>query len=89
MSIELLSARLLRLGAIIAAVLIAAGVLMQGLWQGPDLITAGLVVLLVTPILRVLAALWVFIRERDFTFALFSLLVLLALGAGIWIGKTD
>lgn len=88
MSIELLSARLLRFGAILAAVLIATGVLMQSAGQGTEFITAGLIVLLLTPILRVVVALWVFLQERDFIFALFSLLVLLALGGGIWIGKS-
>lgn len=88
MSIERLSARLLMVGAILAAGLIAAGIVMHLLGHGLELVTAGLIVLLFTPVMRVVVALWVFLRERDFTFAIFSLLVLLALAGGIWIGKS-
>lgn len=87
MSIEVLSVRLLQLGAVIAALLIAAGVILRLLGHSTELVTAGLIVLLFTPILRVVVALCLFLQQRDFLFALFSVLVLLALAAGIWIGR--
>jgi uncharacterized membrane protein len=90
-AIELVLARLLRLGSLAAATLLAAGLALMLLGQtgiAPRLITAGLLVLLGTPVLRVMAAALIFVRERDWYFAFFCLVVLCALAAGIWLGKT-
>lgn len=90
--IEMVLARLLRLGSLVAAALLALGIAMMLLGQtelAPKLITAGLLVLLGTPILRVAAASVIFVKERDWHFALFSLVVLCAMAAGIYFGKGE
>jgi uncharacterized membrane protein len=89
-AIELVLARLLRIGSLIAAALLAVGIAAMVLGQtefAPRLITAGLLVLLCTPVLRVLVAGIIFVRERDWHFAFFSLVVLCALGAGVYFGS--
>lgn len=89
-SIELILARLLRVGSIIAALLVGAGIAASatgGTALAPRLITAGLLVLLATPIMRVLVAALVFVRQREWHFALFCFVVLCALAAGIILGR--
>ncbi len=89
-AIELVLARLLRIGSLIAAALLAAGILAMVLGQtdfAPKLITAGLLVLLCTPVMRVLVAALIFVREKDWHFAFFSLVVLCALAAGVYLGR--
>lgn len=51
------------------------------------MITSGLVVLVMTPILRVAAALWLYVRVRDYVFAAISLSVLVVLALGVWLGR--
>ncbi|QWV92435.1 DUF1634 domain-containing protein [Geomonas oryzisoli] len=88
--IELVLARLLRLGSLVAAALLAVGIALMVLGHtglAPKLITAGLLVLLGTPVLRVVAAAVIFVKERDWHFALFSFVVLCAVAAGIYFGK--
>jgi uncharacterized membrane protein len=89
LAIERILARVLRLGSIIAGVLLAAGIggmMLTGAAYPRRLITAGLVTLLLTPVLRVLVAAVVFFKERDWLFALFCLLVLCSLAAGVKLG---
>ncbi len=83
---------LLRAGSLGAAVLMAAGVLMM-LVGGESalasrLTLSGLVALVLTPVLRVAVECWTFARRGEWLFTLISLLVLLALGAGMVIGVT-
>jgi uncharacterized membrane protein len=88
-TIENILARVLRLGSIIAGVLLAIGLCAMPLTGSPfprRLITAGLITLLLTPVLRVLVAAVVFVRERDWLFALFCLVVLCSLVAGVTLG---
>lgn len=88
--IELILARLLRIGSVIAAILLTIGIgamLLTGAAYAPRFITAGLVVLLATPIMRVLVAGMVFFRERDWLFTLFCLVVLCSLAAGVLLGQ--
>lgn len=88
-AIELVLARLLRVGSVLAAALLAAGIvsMVLGLTAlAPKLISAGLIVLMGTPVLRVIAAGIIFLKERDWYFALFSLVVLCAVAAGIYLG---
>jgi uncharacterized membrane protein len=88
LAIERILARVLRLGSIIAGALLAAGIgamLITGVSQH-RLITAGLITLLLTPVLRVLVAAVVFCKERDWLFALFCLVVLCSLAAGVKLG---
>lgn len=90
-AIELVLARLLRLGSVLAATLLIAGIadIVFGLSPiGPKLVTAGLLVLMGTPILRVVVAAIIFFRDREWFFALFSLVVLVAVGLGIFLGGT-
>jgi uncharacterized membrane protein len=67
----------LKVGAYTAFGLIVAGLLLQFvvLW-GARLAGAGLLVLLATPMLRIIVACLQFLRERDFRYALVSLGVL-------------
>lgn len=92
-AVELGVARVLRVGVLIAAALIAAGLLIMATGILPDaglrIVMAGLVVLVLTPILRVVGALWIFLRERDFIYAAFSVIVLLVLVAGMLLGHVE
>jgi|GEM_PF-327183 len=89
-AIELVLARLLRIGSIIAAALLAAGIgamLLGGhAVVGPRLITAGLLALMATPIMRVVVAGLIFTRDRDWRFAFFCVVVLCSLVAGVLLG---
>ena len=89
--IELTLARLLRIGSLIAAVLIAVGlgIMLSGNEQlASHLVTAGLLVLMATPVVRVVTAGIIFIREKDWRFACFCLFVFCALLTGILLGHT-
>jgi uncharacterized membrane protein len=52
------------------------------------LVTAGLIALVLTPVLRVATAFVVFLQERDRAFALISFFVLAAIAVGVLLGKT-
>jgi uncharacterized membrane protein len=67
----------LKLGAYTAFALIVAGLVMQWVtpW-GTKVAMAGLLVLLATPVLRIVVACLQFLRERDFKYALVSFGVL-------------
>lgn len=87
--IELVLARLLRLGSLIAAILLAIGTGAMLLGQtglASRLVTAGLLALLLTPVMRVMVAGLIFTRDRDWRFVFFCLVVLCALVAGILLG---
>ncbi|MBU5614555.1 DUF1634 domain-containing protein [Geomonas sp. Red51] len=74
----------------VAAALLAVGIALMVFGHtgfAPRLITVGLLVLLGTPVMRVVAAAIIFVKERDWHFALFSLVVLCALAVGIYFGK--
>lgn len=91
-AVELALAKLLRIGAAAAAVLIAAGIavsLMGLSVLSGNLITIGLITLVATPILRVIVAMIVFLRERDWLFAGFCLAVLASLFVGMLLGKAE
>ena len=89
-AIELVLARLLRIGSLLAAGLLGVGIclMMTGFTAfAPKLITTGLLFLLSTPILRVFAAAVIFVRERDWYFAMFSAVVLCSLALGVFLGS--
>lgn len=67
----------LKFGAYTAFALIVAGLLLQWVanW-GTKVTVAGLLVLLATPVLRIVVACIQFLRERDFKYALVSFGVL-------------
>ncbi|MGC2697573.1 MAG: DUF1634 domain-containing protein [Candidatus Angelobacter sp.] len=78
----------LKAGAYTAFALIGAGLLLQWATTWGEKITAsGLLVLLATPVLRIVAAGIQFLRERDFKYALVSMgvlgIVLLAYFLGV------
>jgi uncharacterized membrane protein len=67
----------LKFGAYTAFVLIVAGLALQfAVPRGIKVTTAGLLVLLATPVLRITVACLQFLRERDFKYALVSFGVL-------------
>lgn len=84
--------RLLQIGGAASALSIAIGIaLLLVLGQeaaGKAVITAGLIILILTPISRVAAALWVLLRQRDYIYAFLSFAVLVILLSGILFGKT-
>ncbi|QEM67315.1 DUF1634 domain-containing protein [Geobacter sp. FeAm09] len=92
-AIELVLARLLRIGSLVAAALLALGIgamLLGGhAVVAPRLITAGLLALLATPVMRVVAAGVIFVRDRDWRFAFFCVVVLCAIVTGILLGHGD
>ncbi|HLN63365.1 MAG TPA: DUF1634 domain-containing protein [Symbiobacteriaceae bacterium] len=90
-SVELVLARLLRVGTMIAAVTLGVGTVMTllGTASGVTVITAGLIVLVSTPVLRVAVAMLVFLREKDWLFAAFCVFVLLSLVGGMVIGHME
>jgi uncharacterized membrane protein len=67
----------LKFGAYMAFALIVAGLVLQFVasW-GSRVAAAGLLVLLATPVLRIIVACLQFLRERDFKYALVSFGVL-------------
>jgi uncharacterized membrane protein len=48
-------------------------------WRSRGIIQLGLLALIATPILRVALSAWIFLKERDFTYMVVSLIVLLFL----------
>jgi uncharacterized membrane protein len=67
----------LKFGAYTAFALIAAGLVLQlAVPWGAKVAVAGLLVLLATPVLRIVVACLQFLRERDFKYALVSFGVL-------------
>lgn len=89
--VELAVARLLRVGTAIATVLTATGLaillLQLPLAIGPALVTAGLITLVCTPLLRVAAALLIYLKLGDLTYAIISLTVLVVVCLGIALGQ--
>jgi len=87
--IEGVLARLLRIGSILSAALLSLGIgwmLFSHAAHGRGLILAGLIVLVLTPVMRVVVAALVFARERDWLYVAFCVLVLGALAAGVGLG---
>ncbi|MEW8979009.1 MAG: DUF1634 domain-containing protein [Symbiobacterium sp.] len=89
--VELAVSLLLRLGTAVSACLIAAGLVLflaTPVSFGPALVTAGLVTLVCTPLLRVLAAMVIYLRLGDVTYGVICLSVLLFVLAGFLLGQT-
>jgi len=78
----------LRAGAFGAFGLIVAGLLAGGLGAdvGSRLTWAGVLLLLATPVLRIVVALLLFVRERDWRYVWVSLGVLAIVLASSWFG---
>jgi uncharacterized membrane protein len=85
-------ARVLQTGALAGFFVMAAGVVAQTLFNGiiaARLETAGVLILLVTPVARVIVAMVLFFRERDSFYGWISagVLLILLLGSVFGIGE--
>jgi uncharacterized membrane protein len=92
MRIESLLARVLSVGTWVASVVIAAGLALSLFYEqmpfptAAQIVTAGIGLFILLPILRVILMLTIFVKERDYKFAAVAALVLLILFAGFAIG---
>lgn len=90
--VELAISRLLRVGTAVATLLMGIGLALiltgSPTIIGPELITAGLITLVCTPLLRVAAALLIYLRIGDLTYVVISSLVLVIVFIGIFLGQT-
>jgi uncharacterized membrane protein len=78
----------LGVGVAASTVLLAFGLVLGMFLPGPApqwLLHAGLVLLMVTPVTRVIVAAWEFVHLREWFFALASLGVLSVLAMGVWV----
>lgn len=84
-------AKMLRLGSAIAAGLITSGILVMLTGNeatANGLIVAGLITLMATPVMRVVVAGVVFVRDKDWRFAFFCLVVICSILVGIFMGRS-
>jgi uncharacterized membrane protein len=90
--IESLLARVLNVGTWLASIVIAAGLLLSLFHQrtsfptGAQILTAGIGLFILLPILRVILMLIFFAKERDYKFTAAAAVVLLTIFAGLAIG---
>ena len=90
--IEPLLAGVLNVGTGLASIVIAAGLALSLFYQrtpfltGTQVVTAGIGLFVLLPILRVLMMLTIFLKQRDYQFAVVAALVLLTIFAGFAIG---
>jgi uncharacterized membrane protein len=81
--------RLLGIGVLASSVCLAAGLvvaLARPARQTEDLLlTAGLVLLMATPAARVAVSAITYLRRRDWTFTILTLIVMLELVASVWV----
>ena len=90
--IESLLAGVLNVGTWLASVVIAAGLVLSLFYErtpfptGAQVVTAGIGLFILLPILRVILMLTIFVKERDYKFAGAAAVVLLIIFAGFAIG---
>ena len=90
--IESLLAGVLNVGTWLASVVIAAGLVLSLFHErtpfptGAQVVTAGIGLFILLPILRVILMLTIFVKERDYKFAGVAAVVLLIIFAGFAIG---
>ena len=90
--IESLLAGALNVGTWLASIVIAAGLVLLLFYQrtpfptGAQILTAGIGLFILLPILRVILMLIFFAKERDYKFTAAAALVLLTIFAGLAIG---
>jgi uncharacterized membrane protein len=86
--LELIVGHILRVGVLVATGLLAVGLTLWVLRVERDtslqLLHAGLITLMVTPVLRVVVSVVEFARARDWFFTLVTLAVLAVLGGTFW-----
>jgi uncharacterized membrane protein len=86
-SFEVLLGRTLGIGVAVSTALLALGLVLQltaGGAVASMLLQAGLLVLMGTPMARVLLSCLEYIRQRDWFFAVSGLAVLVVLGITVW-----
>jgi uncharacterized membrane protein len=90
--LESLLARLLNVGTCVASVVIALGLVLS-LFNGraalpiaTQLVTAGIALFILLPILRVILMFTIYVKDRDYQFAVVAVVVLLIIFAGCAIG---
>jgi uncharacterized membrane protein len=86
-SFELLLGRTLGIGVLVSTVLLALGLLLSLVMPGAPanwLLDAGLVLLMATPMARVLLSCAEYVRERDWFFAVNAFGVLVVLAITVW-----
>ena len=90
--IESLLAGVLNVGTWLASVVIVAGLVLSLFHErtpfptGAQVVTAGIGLFILLPILRVILMLTIFVKERDYKFAAAAVVVLLIIFAGFAIG---
>jgi uncharacterized membrane protein len=90
--IESLLADVLNVGTWLASVVIAAGLVLSLLYEqmpfpaGTQVVTAGIGLFILLPILRVILMLTIFVKERDYKFAAAAAVVLFIIFAGFAVG---
>jgi len=90
--IEALLASVLNIGTWLASVVIAAGLVLSLFYEqtpfptGAQVVTAGIGLFILLPILRVILMLTIFVKEGDYKFAAAAAVVLLIIFAGFAIG---
>jgi uncharacterized membrane protein len=88
--LEILVVRVLRTGAIASAAFLASGLLLQSaaptLGVGALLIQAGLIILMATPVARVVTSVIQYTVQRDWVFAGLTLTVLVVLLGSLLFG---
>lgn len=88
---ESLLANLLEIGTIVACIIIALGLLLSSVAEidgafGSAVMKAGIALIILLPILRVVMMLGLFTRERDRRYMAISFAVLIIIGCGFVIG---
>jgi uncharacterized membrane protein len=85
--LEIAIGRLLRIGVVTSSGLLAAGVAMTLSGYAPSvsrgLLTTAIVILMATPVARVVVSLGEYIRERDWLFVALTTIVLLTLAGSV------
>ena len=90
--IESLLAGVLNVGTGLASIVIAAGLVLSLFYErkpfstGAQVVTAGIGLFILLPIVRVMLMLTIFVKERDYKFAAAAAVVLVIIFAGFAIG---
>ena len=89
--IESLLAGVLNVGTWLASIVIAAGLVLLFYQRmpfptGAQVVTAGIGLFILLPILRVILMLIIFVKERDYKFAAAAAVVLVTIFAGFGVG---
>ena len=85
--VEIWISRFLQMGVLLSSIVIGLGWLVHLMAWGSDrLISIGLIMLILIPVLRVIMAGVIFLIQRDYLFFCFSSVVLFFLGFGFYWG---